>query len=184
MKILIRNITPENFGDIPKSCRSCIYWEYPEDFEKLRLVEQNKKREFCVEKKREWFLKTLREFGSCGKIVYYRDKPIGYAQYASSTRLPQAKNYESKHLGEPERGVVFLSCLYIPDKTMRGRGVGTLLLKQVINELRKRGFKAVETFARRSSSNNPSGPIELYLKEGFYVREELGPEYALVRLDL
>ncbi|MDH5450086.1 MAG: hypothetical protein OEX77_04150 [Candidatus Bathyarchaeota archaeon] len=58
------------------------------------------------------------------------------------------------------------------------------MLKHAINELKKRRFKAVETFARSGSSNNPSGPTELYLKEGFYVREETSPGYALVRLDL
>jgi len=184
MKILTRSITPENFGDIPESCRSCIYWEYPEDFEKARLMEQKRKLKLCAEKKKEWFLKTLKEFGSCGKIVYYNSKLVGYAQYAPSTRFPQAKNYESKHLGKAEEGAIFLSCLYIPDKSMRGKGVGTRLLKHIIDDLRKRRFKAVETFARRGSLNNPSGPIELYLKEGFSVREELGSEYALVRLDL
>ena len=67
---------------------------------------------------------------------------------------------------------------------MHGKGVGTQLLKFVINDLKKRGFKAIETFARSGSSNNPSGPIELYLKEGFYVKEKLSSEYVLVRLDL
>ena len=147
-------------------------------------MEQNGKLQFCVEKKRKWFLKTLKEFGNCGKIVYCKDKSIGYAQSAPFTRLPQAKNYESKRLGKPEERVIFLSCLYIPDKIMRGKGVGTQLLKHVINDLKKRRFKAVETFARKGSSNNPSGPAALYLKEGFYVRQELSSEYVLVRLDL
>lgn len=184
MEVLIKDITAENLSDIPEGCRNCIYWEYPEDFEKIRLVEQNGKLQFCVEKKKDWFLETLKEFGNCGKIVYCKDKPVGYAQYAPFTRLPQAKNYESKHLGKPYEGVIFLSCLYISDKVMREKGVGTQLLKHVINDLKKRGFEAIETFARRGSSNNPSGPMELYLKEGFYVREELSSEYALVRLDL
>lgn len=183
MEVLIKDITPENLSDIPEGCRSCIYWEYPEDFEKVRLKEQNRKLQFCVEKKKVWFLKTLKEFGSCGKIVYHKDKTIGYAQYAPFTRLLQAKNYKSKRLGKSER-VVFLSCLYIPNKSMRGKGVGTQLLKHIIVELKKRGFKAVETFARRGSPNNPSGPIELYLKEGFYAKEELSSEYTLVRSDL
>jgi GNAT superfamily N-acetyltransferase len=183
MKVSIKDITAENLSDIPEGCKSCIYWEYPKDFEKTRLMEQNGKLQFCVEKKKRWFLKNLKEFGNCGKIVYHNNKPVGYAQYAPFTRLPQAKNYESKYLGKPEEGVTFLSCLYIPNKSMRGKGVGTQLLKHVINDSKTRGFKAVETFARKGSSNNPSGPIELYLKEGFYVKEELSSEYALMRLD-
>ena len=147
-------------------------------------MEQDKRLQLCVEKKRDWFLETLEEFGNCGKIAYYSDKTIGYAQYSPSTRLPQAKNYESKHLGKLSEGVIFLSCLYIPDKSMRGKGVGTQLLEHVISDLRKRMFKTIETFARSGSSNNPSGPVELYLKEGFDVKEEVYSEYVLVQLDL
>jgi len=183
MEVLIKDITPENLSDIPEGCRSCIYWEFPEDFEKARVMEQNKKLQFCVGKKKDWFLKTLKEFGNCGEIVYYNDRPIGYAQHAPSTRLPQAQNYEAKCLGKPEEAI-FLSCLYIPDKTMQGKRIGTRLLKHIINDSKKRKFRAIETFARKGSSNNPSGPIEFYLKEGFYVKEELSPEYVLVRLDL
>jgi len=184
MKVLIKDITHENLSDIPESCRSCIYWEYPEDFEKARVMKPDEKLQSSAEKKKNWFLKTLTEFGNCGNIVYYRDKPVGYAQYAPCTCLPQAQNYEARHLGKPGEGVVFLSCLYIPNRSMHGKGIGTHLLKQVINDLKKRGFKAIETFARRGSSNNPSGPVEFYLKEGFYVKEELSSEYVLVRLDL
>jgi GNAT superfamily N-acetyltransferase len=174
----------ESLRDIPENCRNCIYWEYPEDFEKTRPMEQSKKPQFCEEKKNGWFLETLKEFGNFGKIVYHKNKPVGYAQYAPFTRLPQAKNYESKRLGKFEEGVIFLSCLYIPNKSMRRKGVGTKLLKHVVNDLKKRGFKAVETFARKGSSNNPSGPVELYLKEGFYVKEEIYSGYVLVQLDL
>jgi hypothetical protein len=30
----IKDITQANLTDIPESCKSCIYWEFPEDFEK------------------------------------------------------------------------------------------------------------------------------------------------------
>lgn len=45
------------------------------------------------------------------------------------------------------------------------------------------GLRAVETFARRGSPNNPSGPLEFYLKQGFKVKadDEFLP---LLRLDL
>ena len=78
MKITIKDITEENLGDIPGPCRGCLYWELPEDFERLR---QQKKTELA-EKKKEWFVETLREFVNCGKIVYQNKMPIGYAQFA------------------------------------------------------------------------------------------------------
>ena len=53
----------------------------------------------------------------------------------------------------------------------------------VIADLRDRGFKAVETFARRGFANNPSGPIELYLKKGFKIKDETDLEFPLIRLE-
>ena len=180
MKIVIKDITRENLDDIPGPCRGCLYWEFPEDSEKLR---KQKKPESAEEKKKEWFIKTLREFGSCGKIVYLNSASIGYAQYAPSNLLPHAFSYESGPLGRIQEGTVLLSCLYIIEEKQRGRGVGMRLLNTLITDLRDRGFKAVETFVRRGSANNPSGPIELYLKRGFLIRDETDHEFPLVRLE-
>ena len=42
------------------------------------------------------------------------------------------------------------------------------------------GYSAVETFARRDSANNPSGPLDLYLCAGFSILRD-DKEYPLVR---
>ncbi len=183
MEIAIKDITQENLDDIPELCKSCLYWEFPEDFRDPSLLDPRKKLEFEARKK-EWFIQTLRNFENCGKIVYHNNIPVGYAQYAPSARLPQARNYRSGPVGRVEEGVVFLSCLYISDEALRGKGVGVKLLDDMITDLKKKGFKAIETFARRGSSNNPSGPFELYLKRGFYIKDETNLEFPLVRLNL
>jgi len=179
MKAVVKGITRENLDDIPEPCRSCVYWEFPEDSEKAKLLKSE-----LVRKKKEWFLQTLREFGNCGKIVYYNNSVVGYAQYGPVTHLPNISSYGSKLVGRLEDGTVFLSCLYITKKALRGRGIGLKLLESIILDLKKRGFKAIETFARRGSSNNPSGPIEIYLKKGFHIKDETNPEFTLVRLEL
>lgn len=178
MEIIIKDITQQNLEDIPRPCRSCLYWELPEDFERLR---QKKKPQLAEEKKKGWFIKTLTEFGNCGKIVYQDKTPIGYAQFAPLSCLPQASNYESGPPGRIEDNTVFLSCLYISEDRQRGKGIGGKLLDTVIADLRDRSFKAVETFARRGSANNPSGPIELYLKKGFKIKDETDLEFPLIR---
>ena len=180
MKITIKSITQENLGDIPRTCRGCLYWEFPEAFEEIL---QQKRYELAEEKKREWFIRTLREFGNCGKIVYQNKASIGYAQYAPVSNLPQAENYKSGPLGRIEDGTVFLSCLYISEEKQRKRGAGTELLNAVITDLKVRGFRAIETFARRGSANNPSGPVEFYLKRGFQIKDETDREFPLVRLE-
>ncbi len=182
IEIEIEEIRIGNLIDIPESCRGCVYWESPSDFEKSK--DNPQKKEELEAKKREWFEKNLEIFGSCGKIVYYDGKPIAYAQYSSSERLPNVSSYESKPVGKLEEGVVFLSCLYVADKTMRDKGIGEQLLQNIIEDLRRKGFKAIETFARRSSDDNPSGPMAFYIKNGFHIKDKTNTEFPIMRLFL
>jgi len=182
IEVDIEDIRKSNLKNIPNSCRGCVYWEFPDDFEKNKSAPQ--KKGGLETKKREWFEKSLEEFGTSGKIVYYNGEPIAYAQYAPSTRLPNTNAYESKPVGKPEEGVVFLSCLYVTDETMRDKGIGKLLLQNIVEDLRRRGFKAIETFARRSQAENPSGPMAFYVKNGFHIKDKTNPEFPLMRLFL
>jgi len=185
IEFAIEDLKEANLGDIPESCRGCVYWEFPQEFEKVKEEKAEAQKKWELEqKKREWFVQTLKEFRTCGKIVYYNGKPVAYAQFAPSARLPKTGHYESQPVGKLEEGVVFLSCLYIADKRLRGKGLGEALLKNIIDELKRRGFKAVETFARRGDSNNPSGPLEFYIKNGFIIKDKTNPEYPLMQLFL
>jgi ribosomal protein S18 acetylase RimI-like enzyme len=176
VKVSIKNITQENVKDIPEPCKTCLYWENP-NF-------QDKHSSQTEKEKAAWFLKTLKEFGNCGKILYVDNKPVGYAQYSTPKKLPNIRSYGSKTLETKEENAAFISCLYISDKSFRGKGLGRRLLDEVITDLKQRGFKAVETFARKGSANNPSGPIELYFRKGFHVKEEIDADFALVMLEL
>ena len=182
IEIDIEDIRRANLNAIPERCRGCVYWESPSDFEKSKDDPQ-KKTELQI-KKREWFEKTLEEFGSCGKIVFHEGRPIAYAQYSSSERLPNVNSYKSKPVGKREEGVVFLSCLYVADETMREKGIGEQLLQNIIEDLRRKGFKAIETFACRDSANNPSGPMAFYVKNGFHIKDKTDEEFPLMRLFL
>ena len=173
MRVVIRDITEENVGDIPEPCRRCAYWEDPK-------VSERDEAELI---KREWFKETLETFGTCGKILYVDGRAVGYAQYGPSGRFPNVKNYGSGPVGSVEEGVVLLTCLFISDEAFRGLGLGKRLLEAVIQELRRRGFRALETFARRGEADNPSGPMEFYLRRGFHVKDETDPEFPLMRLD-
>lgn len=183
MNPVIISITQSNFEAIPEKCRSCLYWSFPEETEKLnsKISATNQK---LIEKKKQSLLHTLQEFGNCAKILYYNDVPVGYAEYGPSHRFPQIKEYKSQPIGQIDEGVVFLSCLYIVDETLRRKGLGEKLLDNVIADLKGRGFTAIETYAREGSTNNPSGPIELYRKKGFYVKDDANPEFPIARLDL
>ena len=183
LQVSIEDITQGNFKDIPEPCKACLYWENPALKDKQQSTTEKANN---TAEKAKWFLKTLKEFGNCGKIIYVDDKPAGYAQYSNASRLPNTQKYGAKKLGTAQEEVAFISCLYVSNENFRGKGLGTRLLDEVILDLKNRGFNAVETFARERSPNNPSGPIQLFLRKGFHVRERLEttPDFALVRLDL
>jgi GNAT superfamily N-acetyltransferase len=182
VEVEIVDIREDSLQDIPENCKSCVYWEFPEEF-KDEEARVQRKSEF-ENKKREWFIQTLKEFGTCGKIVYCNGKPVGYAQYAPSKRFLKVNEYKSKPAGKIEEGVVLLSCLHINDENLRGVGLGEKLLGIIIDDLRRRGFKTIETFARRSDAKNPSGPMVFYIRNGFHIKDKTDTEYPLMRLYL
>jgi GNAT superfamily N-acetyltransferase len=185
MRLVVKDVSAANLHDIPEPCRGCIYWEFPEKFDKAKEEKtSSEKRADSERKKLEWFARTMRKFGTCGKIAYYDGKPVAYAQFAPSKRLPNTNHYESYSIDKLKEGVVFLSCLYVTCKELRRKGIGETLLKNIINDLRGRGFKAIDTFARSGNPENPSGPLEFFIKNGFIVKDQTNPEFPLVRLSL
>jgi GNAT superfamily N-acetyltransferase len=174
-KLLIRieKVDENNFKSIPSPCRYCLYWQTSAEFNNAMLKPE------MEQKKREWFNRINKEFEGSLKIVYIDDVPIGFIQLASAKFFPRVNEYIC---GPPSNDAVFLACLYISRKEMHGKGFGTTMLKDLLAELRKRGFKTVETFARKSSADNPSGPLNFYLKQGFKIKAD--DDFPLLRLEL
>jgi ribosomal protein S18 acetylase RimI-like enzyme len=162
------------FRLFPYSCRYCAYWESTGDFDE-KVAQSEAERV-----KREWFKNASEQFGNCGVIVYSDDDPVGYAQYSSPKFLPRIREYAS---GPPDDDAVFLSCLYVPKRELRGMGIGKYLLETVEADLQRRGYTAIETFARKGSESSPAGPLEFYLKHGFSIAKERD-EFPLVRKKL
>jgi hypothetical protein len=161
LQVSIEDITQENLKDIPEPCKACLYWESPAVKGKQQSTTE---KTLHTAEKAAWFLKTLKEFGNCGKILCVDNEPVGYAQYSCASRLPNTQGYGAKKLGTMQEKVAFISCLYVSNSNFRGKGLGKRLLDDIIFNLRNRGFNAV----------------------GFYVKERLkeNPDFALVRLDL
>lgn len=181
MTVAIVELTPRNLIDVPGAdvrhfgCRHCLYWECP--------------RQFCPDKppidelqraKSDWLQRTRALFGSCGRIAYVDGLVAGYAQYAPPEFLPRTSDYVA---GPPSSDAVFISCLFVVQDHLRGRGLGRQLLQSILAELQERGVGAVETFGRLGNADNPSGPAEFYLKYGFAVLRD-DPGFPLLRLEL
>jgi GNAT superfamily N-acetyltransferase len=167
-------IAESNLNDIPPPCRACLYWEWPGDFE------AGLEPTVAAQRKREWFARARQVFGISGLLAYLDGVPVAYAQYAPPTLLPNIAEYAA---GPVDNDAIFISCLYVAEESARGQGIGTALLQRIIADVRGRGYAGLETFGRIGSANNCSGPVELYLKNGFRVVSE-GLEFPLLRLDL
>ncbi len=182
MNIEIVNLNVADLKDAPEwpghsfSCKYCIYWEFPEAC--IDPVRETKKD--MMQRKLKWLQSVNNEFGNCGKIVYGDGESIGYAQYAPPRHLPNSAGYAS---GLPSDDAVLIACLFIPQRQFRGLGIGRQLLHSIIDELREKGIQAIETFGRKDDPENPSGPVELYLRNGFKIHRD-DQEFPLMRLDL
>lgn len=179
MRLRIVKLTERNLAQTPEweahpfSCKYCLYWEDP----KLGIDLASGVKEALFAKKLAWLGWVRREWGSCGKLLFFGDKAIGYAQYAPVRFLPGTEEYPA---GPVSEDAVFLGCLFIPEPRWRGQGLGGLLLRAILDELAAREIEAVETFARKGSTENPPGPLEFYLKHGFSVLRD-DPQFPLVR---
>lgn len=168
------NIKPwsiENFKDLPSfrffpnSCKSCAYWE------SLNFDNKTKK-EDAEQIKRNWFAFVHKDFGNCGFIAYRNNKSVGFAQYAPMKYFPTISKYQDL---TPSRDTIFLTCLYIPNRELRRKGIGKQLCEKIAWDLKNRGYKSIETFTqiRGTPSNDISGwlthPLEFFIKMDFQV---------------
>lgn len=158
----IVNATLNNLKDLPETCCSCGYWEEVEAIALGGYFPNGQ------QTKKIWYSTVLDSWGPCGKIVMQDNQSLAYCQFAPAGYLPRLHRY---NLGPVSEDAVFLACLYIQEP-FRGRGLGKLLVNAVQKDMIKRGYRAIETFARRAPARNPSGWLEFYLANGWKVIQE------------
>lgn len=185
MSVEIKPVSQGNFKDLPcfrlfpYSCKYCAFWE------SLNFDGKTAKEE-AEQIKRRWFIDVRGKFGNCGFIAYVDKKPVGFARYAPVKYFPTIQKYSGL---TPSNDAIFLACLYIADKELWGKGIGRQLFEKVASDLKNRGYKIIETFARVSDSpsdNIPdwyTSPLGFFLKMGFKVIKSRG-QIALVRKEL
>lgn len=181
----IRDISDQALKDLFPPCRGCVYWEAPEEFGKDAQGRSKMGENEAFKAKRDWFRRVHRVWGCGGKILYLDHKPVAYAQYAPPHLLSGVKEY-SEQLISPSPDAILISCLYLREGH-RFRGLGRRLLQAVVADLKERGCRAVETYARDDPEENPSGPTGFHLKEGFRIlRTERSEEmfFSLMRVEL
>jgi GNAT superfamily N-acetyltransferase len=147
-----------NLDDIPDSCRSCGHWSM---------------------KTRDNVERLLREWGSCGFVIYKDKKPAGFVLYGPAKYFPRSGLYPTAPVS---KDAIFLACLYVePDA--RQAGLGKRLLNAVEKDALTREFVALEALAGRDQDTPPSVPVEFYTGNGFYILRD-DHRHPLVRLEI
>jgi len=179
MPVRIVSVTDSTLPDLPGSCGACTYWESPDHFSGQFTQEE-------AGLKRDWYSSTARLYGVCGRLLYADDEPVAYCQYAPWGLIPGISRYPSL-ARDLDEDAVLITCLCVAETHQR-KGLGRMLLSDVIEDLRAGNAKCIVTFARDDSANNCSGPTSFYLAQGFGVvsteRFPDGSSFSLVRLRL
>lgn len=70
-------LTLDNLPDLPKRCRSCVFWELDPVSGEAAVKAGRPELE-----KEAWISAVLLEWGSCGRVVYVDEVPVGFVMYA------------------------------------------------------------------------------------------------------
>ena len=123
-----------------------------------------------IEEKKKWLEKMLKSYGPCSKIAYLNDEPIGMIQFYPEKAIPYKMGARDQ--------VIEISCIFIGDKSLQGKGIGSKLLNDLIEDLKKplpyfnnKPCKFIVTHAFNAESGIPQHIF--YLKRGFKQIPEL-----------
>ncbi|MFC4495577.1 GNAT family N-acetyltransferase [Streptomyces ovatisporus] len=130
-------LTLDNLPDLPRRCRACVFWEL--DPVSGEAAVRGGRPE--VEKE-AWISAVLLEWGSCGRVVYVDEKPVGYVLYAPPAYVPGSLAFPTSPVA-PD-AVQLMTAWLSPSH--RGQGLGRVIVQTVAKDLLRRGFKAIEAF--------------------------------------
>jgi hypothetical protein len=131
------NITLDNLDDLPRRCRSCVFWELDPVSHERALEAGDGDFE-----KESWVSATLLEWGSCGKIVYVDSVPAGFVMYAPPMYVPRSVAFPTSPVSAD--AVLLMTGQILPD--FEGGGLARMLVQGVAKDLQRRGVKAIEAF--------------------------------------
>ncbi|MFJ7042174.1 GNAT family N-acetyltransferase [Streptomyces sp. NPDC101112] len=130
-------LTLDNLQDLPKRCRSCVFWELDPVSGEAALKAGTPALE-----KEAWISAVLLDWGSCGRVVYVDDVPAGFVLYAPPAYVPRSTAFPTSPVS-PD-AVQLMSSYIVPG--FQGQGLGRVMVQTVAKDLLRRGFKAIEAF--------------------------------------
>ncbi|MDQ0795224.1 GNAT family N-acetyltransferase [Streptomyces sp. B1I3] len=168
-------LTLDNLPDLPRRCRSCVFWELDPVSGEAAVKAGRPEVE-----KEAWISSVLLEWGSCGRVVYVDDVPAGFVLYAPPAYVPRSMAFPTSP-ASPD-AVQLMTALISPE--FQGQGLGRVMVQTVAKDLLHRGFRAIEAFGN-ARWKEPACvlPADHLLAVGFKtVRPH--PVYPRLRLEL
>jgi GNAT superfamily N-acetyltransferase len=130
-------LTLDNLADLPKRCRSCVFWEL-DPVRGREAVEEGK----GTLEKESWISAVLLEWGSCGRVAYVDEVPAGFVLYAPPAYVPRSQSFPTSPVS-PDAVQLMISRVLPP---FQRQGLGRVLVQTVAKDLLSRGFRAIEAF--------------------------------------
>ena len=115
MDVEICDLTEINVDDALAVCTSDKWRDVPSYRRGLKV-------------RREWLLRLYRTVGTCCKIAYIENDPVGMLQYTPLHRVPYFRT--------KRKDVLYIHCIFVK-RDYRGRGIGSKLLDALIDEMKK-----------------------------------------------
>lgn len=169
----LANITLDNLDDLPKRCRSCVFWEL--DPVARERAEDAGDPEL---EKEAWVSAALLEWGSVGKVCYVDQSPAGFVLYAPPMYVPRSVAFPTSPVSAD--AALLMTAHIVPD--FAGAGLGRMLIQSVAKDLVKRNIKALEAFGdARWDRPSCMVPADYLLAVGF---KTVRPHHRFPRLRL
>lgn len=167
-------LTVDHLAELADPVRSCLFWELgPVD--RARLDEQER-----IAEKESWLSSTLRDWGSCGRVVRIDGRTVGHIVYAPAARLPGAATLPTAP-GSPD--AIIAATAWIEPALRRG-GLGRLLVQAMAADLVARGHTAIEAYGdTRGRTEGCVLPAEFLGSVGFKT-QRAHPTTPRMRMEL
>lgn len=157
MSARIAPLRLEDFEQLPKHARRCVFWEV--DPATLGNHDHLADPEF---EKEAWLSMVMLEWGSCGQVATaipdersHSEPPcLGYVLYAPPRAVPRAHRFPTAPVSAD---AVLLTSMGVEP----GQAAGNLsesLIARVIDELVRRGVRALEAFGRTEAATELQDP--------------------------
>ncbi len=139
----------------------------PKDAGKVPLCGHKDPSKEAYQHKFQWITERMSEGLKVKMLSTPDDGVFGYIEYVPGERAWRAVNAEN---------YMFIHCIYM-EKRCKGRGYGTLLVKECVRDARKANMNGVAVVTREGTW---MAGKKLFLKNGFEEVEKALPDFSLL----